>query len=248
MYIWKNYYKFFLILSFSLIFMASACSKPSEDKTLPDKDTTTTKVEEKEVVKPQLTAPETPATEPEKPEVLEIQTPEPPVVKTIEPEPVKLEVKEPVKPEPIKPEPVQPEPVQPKPVKPEPVKKSEVADVIAMQNPAYKEHKKGIVLFPHKKHVAVHSIGCGECHHDEKGAPLNNLKFGDKVANCIACHAKTGQAPRIKDKPKLTKKQKRAYHAEAIHEKCIVCHKAHNKENNTKAAPSSCSKCHPKRK
>ena len=38
--------------------------------------------------------------------------------------------------------------------------------------------------------------------------------------------------------------EKLAYHANALHENCISCHKAYNKENKTKAAPSSCTKCH----
>ena len=38
------------------------------------------------------------------------------------------------------------------------------------------------------------------------------------------------------------------YHAEAIHENCITCHKAYNKKNKTKAAPQACTKCHPKKK
>ena len=38
------------------------------------------------------------------------------------------------------------------------------------------------------------------------------------------------------------------YHAEALHENCISCHKDYNKKNKTKAAPQSCTKCHPKKK
>jgi len=38
------------------------------------------------------------------------------------------------------------------------------------------------------------------------------------------------------------------YQAEAMHENCISCHKAYDKKNKTKAAPTSCTKCHPKNK
>ncbi|MCK5096796.1 MAG: cytochrome c3 family protein [Desulfobacteraceae bacterium] len=117
-----------------------------------------------------------------------------------------------------------------------------------MDNPAYSTHKKSIVLFTHKKHAEEYKIGCGECHHDKDGTPLNDLKENDDAENCIACHTKPGQAPRPKDKTKLSLKEKLEYHAEAIHENCIKCHKEYNKKNDTKAAPSSCSKCHPKRK
>ena len=118
---------------------------------------------------------------------------------------------------------------------------SNVADVIPMNNKAYSKHKKGIVEFTHKKHIEDYEIGCGECHHDNKGKALNNLKLTDSVQNCIACHKNPGQA-----KGKKAKKDKLEFHAEAIHMNCIDCHKDYNKKNNTKDAPSSCNKCHPK--
>ena len=119
-------------------------------------------------------------------------------------------------------------------------------DVIPMENSAYEVHKKGIVQFTHKKHAADYGLGCGECHHDDSGAPLADLKAGDAVEGCIACHDKAGKAPKKKGE-KLSREDQLAYHAEALHENCISCHKAFNKENNTKAAPTSCGKCHPKK-
>ena len=109
-----------------------------------------------------------------------------------------------------------------------------------------KTHRKG--FDPH--------IGCGECHHDDKGKPLNELKLGDDVQSCIACHKKPGQMPgelkkEMKEKKaskKEIKKTEMEYHAEAIHDNCITCHKAHNKKNKTKDAPQTCTKCHPKEK
>ncbi len=114
-----------------------------------------------------------------------------------------------------------------------------VEDTVRMENKAYKKHKKGIVDFSHKKHIDEYKLNCGECHHDKDNKPLNDLKIGDNVDNCIVCHAKTG---------KVNKKEKLKYHAEAIHKNCKVCHKAYNKKNKTKAAPTSCNKCHPKKK
>jgi len=119
--------------------------------------------------------------------------------------------------------------------------KTEVADVIMMNNPAYAKHTKGICEFTHKAHVEDYEISCGECHHDSEGKPLE-LKMGDTVQNCIACHSK----PSKKTKDAKTKQQKLEFHAEAIHMNCIECHKAYNKENKTKAAPAGCGKCHPK--
>ncbi|GBC59103.1 cytochrome c, class III family protein [Desulfonema ishimotonii] len=122
--------------------------------------------------------------------------------------------------------------------------KTEVADVIAMDNPTYAKHKKTIVQFTHKKHIEEYKLSCGECHHDEKAEPLKDLKMGDAVQGCIACHDKPGKAPKeVKDKA-----EKLTYHTNALHKNCIDCHKAHNKKNNTKAAPASCGQCHVKKK
>ncbi len=133
---------------------------------------------------------------------------------------------------------------------------TEVADVITMQNPAYEKHTKGIVEFTHKKHATDYGAACGDCHHDDKGQPLTSLKEGDDVKACIECHSKPGQVPKELKKEWRAKKLKktetdklaREYHAEAVHDNCIGCHKKWNKENKSKAAPASCSKCHPKTK
>ena len=123
------------------------------------------------------------------------------------------------------------------------------ADVVNMENKAYAKHKKTIVSFTHKKHVEEYKVTCGDCHHDADNKPLADLKMGDDVQNCIACHTKPGKAPRAKkDEPKLSQKEKMEYHAEALHANCIGCHKQTNKASGTKAAPTSCSKCHPKAK
>ena len=131
-----------------------------------------------------------------------------------------------------------------------------VQDVIKMENKNYKKHKKAVVTFSHKKHNEEYKIGCGECHHDDKGQPLSDLKLGDEVQSCIECHKIPGQMPgKLKKEMKAAKASKEEidakkmeYHAEAIHANCISCHKAHNKKNKTKAAPQSCTKCHPKKK
>ncbi|MEA3428318.1 MAG: cytochrome c3 family protein [Thermodesulfobacteriota bacterium] len=124
-----------------------------------------------------------------------------------------------------------------------------VPDVIKMENKAYAKHKKSIVMFSHKKHIEDYKAGCGECHHDANNKPLDNLKAGDAVQNCIECHKKPGRKPRHKrGTPRLTKKQRLEYHAEAIHYNCKGCHKKFNKKTGTRKAPTSCSKCHPRKK
>jgi hypothetical protein len=131
-------------------------------------------------------------------------------------------------------------------------------DVIPLQDPAYKKHKKGVVQFEHKKHFDAYSKDypefyknkCGECHHDKDGKPLTELKDGDDVQKCIECHKEPAEAPKGKKaKKKLSKKEKiKEYHAEALHENCRGCHKKFNKKYKPKKAPTTCAKCHPKKK
>lgn len=126
-----------------------------------------------------------------------------------------------------------------------------VKDTFEMKSPEYKKHTYNTVTLTHKKHVEEYKVKCGDCHHNEKGEPLTNLKMGDNVQRCIECHKKPSRKPkRKKGEPKLTDKQKREYHAEALHDNCKDCHKAHNKkvkkETGKKgSAPTSCNKCHP---
>lgn len=123
---------------------------------------------------------------------------------------------------------------------------SDMADIIAMDNPIYEIHKKGIVQFTHQKHITDYEIECGACHHDDDGEPLADLKRGDEVVGCAECHSDPGKAPKSKDR-KLTDSERFEYHTEALHANCISCHKTYNKKNNTKDAPASCNKCHPKK-
>ena len=107
------------------------------------------------------------------------------------------------------------------------------------------KYKDKIVTLTHKKHVEEYGATCGECHHDDQGKPLD-LKEGDDVQKCIDCHKKPGERPKGKNAPKLSKKERLEFHAEAFHYNCKTCHKAFNKKNNTKAAPTTCTKCHVK--
>ena len=148
-----------------------------------------------------------------------------------------------------------------------------VPDVIPLEDPAYKEHTKGVVQFSHGKHQKdyaeqypdLYKRGCGECHHDKDNKPLTNLKEGDPVQKCIECHTKPSEVPKeLKkewrekakkaskaEKKKLKAEQKKIemeYHAEALHENCRGCHRAFNKKYKPKKAPVTCTTCHPKTK
>lgn len=132
-----------------------------------------------------------------------------------------------------------------------------VPDIIKLEDPAYKKHKKGVVDFTHGKHQTdyakkypeFYKNGCGECHHDEDNKPLSKLKEGDDVQKCIECHKIAAEAPKGKKaKKKLSKKEKiKDYHAEALHQNCRGCHRKYNKKYKPKKkAPTTCTKCHPK--
>jgi len=108
------------------------------------------------------------------------------------------------------------------------------------------EHKKSTIKFQHQKHQKEYKTTCGDCHHDDKGKPLAELKEGDDVQKCFDCHKKPGELKGKKAKG-LSKKEKLDYHANALHENCIGCHKQRNKENKNKKAPAKCTDCHPKK-
>jgi hypothetical protein len=139
-----------------------------------------------------------------------------------------------------------------------------VPDMIKLEDPAYEKHKKGVVEFSHGKHQKdyaeaypeLYTKGCGECHHNDKNEPLSDLKEGDEVKKCIECHKIASEVPKDLKKEwkakKISKEEKKKleleYHAEALHENCRVCHKNFNKKYKPKKAPTTCTKCHPKKK
>ena len=114
-------------------------------------------------------------------------------------------------------------------------------DVITMNNPGFKKHKKSIVAFAHAKHANDYKISCGECHHDEQGKPLEALKDGDPVQGCGECHKEFSKLSKADKKMKKAEKVKK-YYEKAIHANCVDCHKK------VKKGPKKCSECHPKKK
>ena len=121
-----------------------------------------------------------------------------------------------------------------------------VKDTFKMQSKIYTKHTYAPPTLTHKKHVDEYKTKCGDCHHDSKGKPLTGLKYGDNVQKCSECHKKPGKKP--SGGAKLTPKQKREYHAEAVHDNCIDCHRKHNKKlpkDSKKKSPVACNDCHP---
>ncbi len=97
---------------------------------------------------------------------------------------------------------------------------------------AYKKKKKSAVVFSHAKHK---EFKCTDCHHEFKDGK-NVWKEGMEVKPCAACHKekKEGKVVDLKD---------------AYHDQCIKCHKKLRKERGKdKTGPTSCTKCHPRKK
>lgn len=118
-------------------------------------------------------------------------------------------------------------------------KSPKVVDDVLLMKSDYK-HLKTVVKFPHKKHLNDLAINCGECHHKGKNEPLIDLKMSDDVQKCFSCHNQPGRT----NDNKLALKEKIKFHAEAVHENCVECHKKSKNKN----APKTCSKCHIKEK
>ncbi len=127
----------------------------------------------------------------------------------------------------------------------------QVPDSVTMESKVYAKHKKALVNLSHKKHNVDYKIGCADCHHVYTDGK-NVWKEGDEVKKCDAegCHSKA-KAPKAKEgEKKLSRKEKasQGFHYSAIHENCVGCHKDVKKADKTKAVPTKCAECHPKKK
>ena len=120
---------------------------------------------------------------------------------------------------------------------------ADVPDTVKMDSKVYPKHKKGIVVFSHKKHNVDYKIACTECHHVYKDGK-NNWKEGDPVQKCEACHSK----PKKPKDVKMKKAEKiKEFHYSAIHENCKKCHQKIKKKDKKTKAPTKCAGCHPKK-
>jgi hypothetical protein len=126
---------------------------------------------------------------------------------------------------------------------------TDVPDTIKMDYNNYKKRTKAppkseFVEFSHKKHNEEYKITCGECHHDKDNKPLD-LKIGDNVQKCSECHTKMEKDKKNKNDPMVLEN--------AMHGNCVDCHKEVNiKAGDPKGrkgpAPTTCTKCHEKKK
>lgn len=116
--------------------------------------------------------------------------------------------------------------------------KSQLLDATRKKSPDAKKPYK-LVEFTHKKHHDEYKISCGDCHHDNDGKPLADLKEGDDVKKCEACHTHATSGDKT-FQGKYKKNPVDIMHLEsAIHENCIGCHKEKGLKVGTK-----CGDCH----
>jgi Ni/Co efflux regulator RcnB len=120
-----------------------------------------------------------------------------------------------------------------------------VPETMVIKSTLWKDHTKENFDFHHKKHQEDYKIKCEECHHVYKDGK-NIWKKGDEVKKCQECH----NEPTIKGEKKLPKDKQKLNLKIAFHDNCIGCHKKLKKKDKKKYAkiPTTCVKCHPKKK
>ena len=121
----------------------------------------------------------------------------------------------------------------------------EVPAEFEIKSTLWKAHTKSGVKLTHEKHVKEYGAQCTDCHHVIKDGK-NVWKEGDHVQKCMECH----NEPTIKGEKKLPKDKQKLNLKLAYHGNCQGCHKALKKKDKAKYAniPTTCIKCHPKKK
>ncbi len=110
-------------------------------------------------------------------------------------------------------------------------------------SPLWKTYKKGRVRFTHENHAGTYKIGCVECHHVYNNGE-NVWKEGAPVKKCEECH----DEPTVKGEKKLSDELQKRNLKLMFHNNCRGCHKKLKKENPNTKAPTTCGKCHEKKK
>ena len=111
----------------------------------------------------------------------------------------------------------------------------EIPDQIFINNKIYKTDRKGSVYFSHTEHAEGYVDACDACHHEYKDGQ-NVWEEGQPVQKCSNCHDPLKRDGNVR---KLNI---------AYHKNCKGCHKKFNKKYKPKKAPTTCVKCHPKKK
>ena len=105
---------------------------------------------------------------------------------------------------------------------------------VVVDNPGYKEDRRGPVILSHTKHAKDYGVSCWECHHDYKKDKINTWSPLGETQPCNECHDPLkvkGNAMRLQT----------AYHLE-----CKGCHKELAIEHKKTGAYRECLECHEK--
>jgi hypothetical protein len=101
----------------------------------------------------------------------------------------------------------------------------------------------GSVKFTHSKHVKDYGAVCGDCHHDSDAEPIESHDPEATYA-CGECHEEEGLIRGPISENEVSDGDRLAHRANALHLKCIGCHKLYNELNNVIRVPESCVTCH----
>jgi hypothetical protein len=100
----------------------------------------------------------------------------------------------------------------------------------------------GKVVFSHEKHVEKYGAGCGDCHHDDSGEPLES-PAPDEVNGCVDCHSEEGLVRGPIQENEMGEDMI-SQRPNALHQQCIGCHKVFNNKKKFVSAPEACRGCH----
>ena len=107
-------------------------------------------------------------------------------------------------------------------------------EVETVEDSAFEKLMRPVAGFMHDEHNETAEIDeCFVCHHMYEDEKLVEDESSEEM-ECSECHTIEGGNPFPLIK--------------VYHQNCKGCHKKYNKKNKTKAAPTTCSKCHPEKK
>ena len=101
----------------------------------------------------------------------------------------------------------------------------------------------GPVKFTHSKHVKDYGAVCGDCHHDSDAEPIYSFD-PDATYACGERHNVEGLLRGPTAENEVSADERLGHRANAIHEKCIGCHRMYNNINQVVRVPESCKTCH----
>ena len=110
-------------------------------------------------------------------------------------------------------------------------------------NDTFQSIYSGPVKFTHLKHVQDYGAVCGDCHHDSDAEPINSYD-PDATYACGECHDEEGLVRGPIAESAASDSDLITHRPNALHIKCIGCHKWYNDLNRVVQVPEACIACH----